>query len=240
MTPSSPRLLVEKTGRIRRPLAGSLAGFIERLAQGLTVASSAASCLLGSLSAAAGAQGRVIDDGSFSITRAGGASATESFRITRIDNGQLQATGQLTSGTRRETSRVITDSLGTPLEYQVVSYDGTSRAPTTEIRAFARAGRLSALARNRRGEESMHEYPLVPGRCLVLDDELVHLFYFAAIARHEGVLEVINPRGAREGSFTLAAHGLEPVAINGKTVTGTHYSLSNGAVTRDFWVDASG
>jgi hypothetical protein len=202
----------------------------------------AATCLAGSLSGTASAQGRVIDEGTFVITRPGGASATENFRITRIDNGQIQATGQLTSGARRETSRLVTDSLGTPLEYQVVSFDGTSRTPATEIRAIARAGRLSALARNRRGEESMHEYPMTPGRCLLVDDELMHLLYFAPLAKREGTVDVINPRGGgtHGGAFTLTAHGLEPVTVGGKSVTGTHYSLSKGTVTRDFWVDGSG
>ncbi|MGH7622088.1 MAG: hypothetical protein ACREMU_07085, partial [Gemmatimonadaceae bacterium] len=211
-------------------------------ARGATVSVCAATCLAGLLSGVVSAQGRVIDEGTFVITRPGGASATENFRITRVDNGQIQATGQLASGPKRETSRLLTDSLGTPLEYQVVSFDGTSRTPATEIRAIARAGRLSALARNRRGEESMHEYPMSPGRCLLVDDELMHLLYFATLAKREGAVEVINPRGggAHGGAFTLAAHGLEPVTVGGKSVTGTHYSLSNGTATRDFWVDAAG
>ena len=209
-------------------------------ARGMALSACAAACLAGSLASAAAAQGRVIDEGTFVITRPNGASATENFRITRIDNGQIQATGQLTSGARRETSKLVTDSLGTPLDYQVVSFDGTSRTPATEIRATARAGRLSALARNRRGEESMHEYPMTPGRCLLVDDQLMHLLYFAPLAKREGAVEVINPRAAHGGSFTLAAHGLEPVIVGGKSVTGTHYSLTNGAVTRDFWVDSAG
>ena len=209
-------------------------------ARNVALSACAATWLVGSLANAAAAQGRVIDEGTFVITRPGGASATENFRITRIDNGQIQATGQLTSGTRRETSRLVTDSVGTPLDYQVASFDGTTRAPTTEIHAIARAGRLSALARNRRGEESMHEYPMTPGRCLLVDDELMHLLYFAPLAKRQGAVEVINPRGAHGGAFTLAAHGLEPITVGGKSVTGTHYSLSNGATTRDFWVDASG
>jgi hypothetical protein len=209
-------------------------------ARGIALSACVATCLVASLSNAAPAQGRVIDEGTFVITRANGASATENFRIIRIDNGQIQATGQLTSGPRRETSRLVTDSLGTPLEYQVVSFDGASRTPATEILATARAGRLSALARNRRGEESMHEYPMTPGRCLLVDDELMHLLYFATLSKREGAVEVINPRGAHGGAFTLAAHGLEPVMVGGKSITGTHYSLSNGTATRDFWIDSAG
>jgi len=239
VTLSSPPTPLSAAGWSARCRRTSPVRVVDR-ARDLARSACAAACLVGALSGAATAQGRVIDEGTFVITRPGGASATENFRITRIDNGQIQATGQLTSGARRETSRLVTDSLGTPLEYQVVSFDGTSRAPATEIRATARAGRLSALARNRRGEESMHEYPMTPGRCLLVDDELMHLLYFAPLAKREGAVEVINPRGAHGGGFTLAAHGLEPVSVGGKSITGTHYSLSNGSTTRDFWIDGSG
>jgi hypothetical protein len=239
VTLSSPPTPLSAAGRSAGLRRTSPVRAVDR-ARGVALSACAATCLVGSLSSAASAQGRVIDEGTFVITRPGGASTTENFRITRIDNGQIQATGQLTSGARRETSRLITDSLGAPLEYQVVSFDGTSRTPATEIRAIARAGRLSALARNRQGEESMHEYPMTPGRCLLVDDELMHLMYFAPLAKREGSVEVINPRGAHGGAFTLAAHGLEPVSVGGKSVTGTHYSLSNGSTTRDFWIDGSG
>jgi hypothetical protein len=174
------------------------------------------------------APGQVVDEGTFVVTRPGLPTETEAFRIVHIDNGQLQATGQVTGGPRRATSRIITDSVGTPVEYQLAMFDGSARAATSEVHALARGGRLSALLRNRRGEESMHEYPLAAGRSLMLDDELVHLFYFASLGKRTG------------GSYTLAAHGLEPVAIDGKSVTGTRYSLSNGSATRDFWVDANG
>src|SRR3954468_20654683 len=68
----------------------------------------------GSLSA----QARIIDEGTFIITRTGAPSETESFRI-RVDNGTVMATGQLNAGTKRVNSAMTTDSLGTPMDYRV-------------------------------------------------------------------------------------------------------------------------
>jgi hypothetical protein len=53
-------------------------------------------------------------------------------------------------------------------------------------------------------------------------------------------VRVINPRTARGSTFTIAALGLEPLAIGGREVTATHYSITGGAVRRDFWLDSAG
>src|SRR5690242_18466527 len=93
--------------------------------------------------------GRVIDEGTFNITRPGAPAATESFRIRAVDNGQILATGQLNAGTRRITSALTTDSTGTPVEYRLeVRENGT---PTMTVSAVARAGRLSARSQLAKG-----------------------------------------------------------------------------------------
>ncbi len=206
----------------------------------MTLRPTIAILLVCSASLTAQGPGRVIDEGTFTIARAGEPTETENFRITQVDNGQIQATGQLSGGAHRATSKLVTDSLGTPVDFQVAIFDGTSRAPATTVRAGMRSGRLSALTHDRRGNEAMHEYAVSVGRCLVLDDELMHLTYFVGLGKRSGNVEVINPRGAHGGTFTLTARGLEPVVIGGKTVTGTHYSLSNGSTGRDYWIDAGG
>src|SRR5581483_7276109 len=87
---------------------------------------------------------------------------------------------------------------------------------------------------------SMHEYPATTGQCLILEDDLLHQTYFAALTQHRGGFEVISPRSARGSTVTLEAHGLEPVTVAGRSVTGTHYTLTSGGTKRDFWVDAAG
>ena len=188
--------------------------------------------------ASAFAQVGLVDEGTFVITRPSGANQTESFRIVRLDNATLRATGQLTSGTTRTSSTLITDTLGTPIEYRLdVRENG---ALTASVAAVARSGRLSARTTFQHGDESMREFPVSAGTCIILEDELLHQTYFAGLARRGATIQVISPRGARGHSATLSAHGLEPVTIGGRSVTATHYSLSNGAARRDYWVDDKG
>lgn len=186
---------------------------------------------------AARAQGRVVDEGTFVITRAGVPAQTESFRI-RVDGATIVATGQLNAGTRRVSSSLTTDSLGTPMEYRLdVRENG---APTMSLSAMARGGRLTTRAQLARGDESTREYPVAAGGCVILDDDLLHQSYFLALNKRAGAVQVINPHSARGWAGSLTARGLESVTIGGKTVTATHYSLANGAGARDFWVDDKG
>ncbi|HEV8498117.1 MAG TPA: hypothetical protein VGQ56_14685, partial [Gemmatimonadaceae bacterium] len=167
------------------------------------------------------AQGRVIDDGIFSITKPGTPAATESFKIVRADGDAMLATGQLTAGSRRMTSALTTDSLGTPVKYDLSVYE--NGALVQHVGALAQGGRLSALSKDGRGNESMTEYPLSTGKSLVLEDDLLHQTYFIALSKRSGSLQVIEPRGAHRLTLTLAAVGLEPVVIGGRSVTATHY-----------------
>ena len=183
------------------------------------------------------AQGRIVDEGTFAVTRAG-ASHTENFRIARIENGLIRATGQVVSPAQRITSALTFDSLGTPVKYDVtVTEKGVK---TATVAAERGAGRLTSRSSDQRGDESMREYPLTAGQSVLVDDGLVHHLYAVAVGRKPGSVQVIDPRGSHVGAATLSAMGLEPVEVGGKSVTGTHYSLVSGGVRRDFWLDASG
>ena len=182
------------------------------------------------------AQGRIIDEGTFAVTRAG-APHTENFRIARIENGLIRATGQVVGPAQRVSSSLTVDSLGNPVAYDVtVTEKGVK---TANVTAMGGSGRLSAKSSNQRGDESMREYPLTLGHSILLDDGLVHQLYVATLGKRSGSVNVIDPRASHTGTATLSAMGLEPVEIGGKSVTATHYSLG-GPVKRDFWVDASG
>lgn len=186
----------------------------------------------GSLSA----QGRIIDEGTFIITRTGSPSETESFRI-RVDNGLILATGQVTAGTRRMTSVLTTDSLGTPVDYKLdVRENGE---PTMTISAMGRSGRLTARSQLPHGDESTREYPVTTGGSIILEDDLVHQTYFVLLTKRP-TMQAINLRTSHGTPVTLRALGLEPVTIAGRQVTATHYSMQNGARVRDFWVDSAG
>src|SRR5689334_13203131 len=81
-------------------------------------------------------QGGVIDQGAFRISRgSGGAPEVENFRISRGAAGQIVATGQASAGTRRVVSRLVTDSAGSPIEYQLTLLENGTRV--AEVKAGA-------------------------------------------------------------------------------------------------------
>ena len=196
------------------------------------------SLALGATPAASLAQGRLIDEGSFIVSRNGAPAATESFKIVRLDTDLIQATGHESLGDEQVTSSLKADSMGTPIAYELMMR--TRNTPTMRIQAAFRGGRLSALSSDQHGNESMKEYPVASGRCLILDPGLLHLTYFVALSGHTGRLEVISPRTAQRLPSTLTAHGQEPIQVGGQTVSATHYTLANATGTREFWVDAAG
>ncbi|MDB4877683.1 MAG: hypothetical protein JWM41_4129 [Gemmatimonadetes bacterium] len=182
--------------------------------------------------------GRTIDEGTFTVARKGAATQTESFKIARVDNDLIQATGQLIVGDERISSSLMTDSLGTPLTYGfLVKSHG---ATTLDVHALAGGRRLSLKLSDNRSNESMRDFPIAVGRTLILDDWLLHQLYFVTLAKRAGAIQMIQPRLAKQESCVLTARGLEPVDVGGRSVTATHYSLVNGATVREFWVDAAG
>lgn len=184
------------------------------------------------------AQGRTIDEGAFVITRKGAPTQTESFKIARVDNDLIQGTAQITAGDERISSSLVVDSVGTPVSYLfLVKNHG---ATTLTVRALAGGHRMSLSSSDNRSNESAKDFPLVPGKTLLLDDWLVHQLYFVALGKRTGEVEIIHPRNGHHETGVLTGRGLEPVEIAGRSVTATHYSLVIGQTTREFWVDAGG
>lgn len=183
------------------------------------------------------AGGRIVDEGTFTVTKPGAPSMAESFRITRTENDLLQATAQASAGNRKITSRLIADQTGVPTDYGLVVLEG--RDTLFKVRVAGSGGRLSATSSNRRGDESMREYPSAPST-IIVDDDLVHLIYFAMPGKRSGNLRLINPRTGATATATVASQGLEPIDVGGKSATATHYVMSGGPVRRDFWLDSSG
>jgi hypothetical protein len=181
---------------------------------------------------------RVIDEGAFIITKPGSPPQTESFRISRGENGLIVATGRLSAGTHRVSSSLTADTLGTPVDYDLTVND--NRVQTMRVRATARSGRLSTMSSDQHGNESIKEYPISVGACLILEDELLHQTYFVALSRRSGNVEVISPRTAHVTTLALTARGSESVQTAERTVTGTHYSFGSGPNRREFWVDGTG
>jgi hypothetical protein len=189
-------------------------------------------------SALAQSRGRTIDEGTFIVTRTGSPARTEAFKITRADNDLIEATAQVSLGEDRVSSSLIADSVGTPMQYMLlIKNHGATRL---EVRAMTRGRRLSVRSADSHSNESMKDFPIATGQCVVLDADLPHQLYFVALGHRTGELEIIDPRKARVESAVLIGRGQEPLEIGGRTVTATHFSLSSASTQRDFWIDAAG
>lgn len=184
------------------------------------------------------AQGRAIDEGTFTVSKTGSPTTTESFRIIRRDDGQITATSHQVAGTQQTRSNLTTDSAGTPMKYEMHVTD--KGAAVFSVSAQARAGRLASVSTTQAGDESVREYPMTPGRSVILEPGLLHQLYFVTLTKRPSSFQAIEPRAGRPAAATLTPKGLEPVDVGGKSVTGTHYTLTCGSARYEFWVDAQG
>lgn len=184
------------------------------------------------------AQAWSVDEGTFAVVKAGGAGVTENFKIKRAA-GVITATGSQTSGTQVTTSSLTTDSLGTPVQYELqVKKHG---AMAVKVRGMSSAAkRFTAFSSSAGGEESMREYTVVAGHSLILEPGLLHQFYFLPLALHGGRLQVLEPGAARTVTVVVTSKGLDNVTIGGHPTTATRYSATGLEADAEFWVDSQG
>lgn len=189
---------------------------------------------------AALAQGSaVVDEGTFTISRAGVPVGRESFRVIRAPapGGQVyQATGTSVIGETKATSRLGTDSAGRPVAYESDVTEGGQLVQ--RLRGRGRPSRFSVLAQTRTGE-SAREYVL-PNGTLVLDEDVFHQFFFVGLAAESGELVVISPRTAQQNVMRLRAGAEETVEIAGRALTARRYLLEDARGPRHVWIDSEG
>lgn len=186
------------------------------------------------------AQGRLVDEGTLTITQAGAPAGREAFRIARLPSatGDLyRATAQVSLGDRRISPSLTTDTLGAPISYDVGVRDG---GPTVaRLQARTRPGRFSAVLQTSHGE-SAKEY-VIPERTVVLEDDVYHQYYFLGLLRDGGRVTVLSPLARSESTATVQRRGTESIEIGGRPVTATHFELTSPEhPTREFWLDSAG
>lgn len=186
------------------------------------------------------AQGRLIDEGTLTITQQGVPAGREAFRIARVPSatGDLyRATGQVSLGTRRISPSLTTDTLGAPVSYDVGVNDGT---PTVErLQARTRPGRFSAVLQTAHGE-SAKEY-VIPERTVVLDANVYHQYFFLGLLGDGGHVTVLAPLARSESTATVQRRGTESIDIAGRPVTATRFVLTSPEhPDREFWLDSAG
>lgn len=185
---------------------------------------------------AATAQTTTIDEGSFTVSRAG-RTGREDFRIVRVasPNVVLVGTGTSVNGTSRIVAVLRTDTTGSPLDFQL---DGRESNELRErITIQATRDRLAARSQSPRGE-SAREYFLHPGMA-IFDDEFAHQYYFLTLQGRDAVAAVL-PRRNELAQLHVISKGDDAIEIAGTLVTARHYVVSDAVSERQLWTDGAG
>lgn len=187
--------------------------------------------------ALASAQTTVVDEGSFTVTRAG-RTGREDFRIVRVGAGAaatLVATGTAVNGTARVVSVLRTDTAGVPIDFQL---DGREAGEIRErVTIQATRDRLTARSQSPRGE-SAREYFLRPGMA-IFDDEFALGYYLLTLWGRDGVTAVL-PRRNELTQLRVLSKGEDAIEIAGTRVAARRYSVSDARGERHLWTDAAG
>jgi hypothetical protein len=196
----------------------------------------AAALVVAAAPAALGAQTTTLDEGSFTVTRAG-RTGREDFRIVRVasPNVTIVGTGTSVNGTSRVVAVLRTDTAGVPLEFQL---DGRESNELRErITIQGTRDRLTARSQSPRGE-SAREYFLRPGMA-IFDDEFAHAYYFLTLQGRDAVSAVL-PRRNELAQLHVLSKGDDAIEIAGTKVTARHYVISDAVSERQLWTDAAG
>jgi hypothetical protein len=193
--------------------------------------------LLAGLPCAVRAQTTMLDEGSFTVTRAG-RTGREDFRIVRVvapTASTLVGTGTAVTGTVRVISVLRTDTTGVPVDFQLEGREANEVRERVTIQAAR--DRLAARSQSPRGE-SAREYFLRPGM-VIFDDEFAHAYYFLTLQRREIVTAVL-PHRNELAQLHVLPKGDEPIEIAGTRVVARHYVVSDATGERQLWTDSAG
>lgn len=182
------------------------------------------------------AQATTLDEGSFTVTRAG-RTGREDFRIVRATSPSptIVGTGTAVSGTSRIVAVLRTDTAGAPLDFQL---DGReSSEPRERITIQATRDRLTARSQSP-GGESAREYFLRPGMA-ILDDEFAHQYYFLTLQGRDAVTAVL-PRRNELTQLHVLSKGEDVIEIAGSKISARHYVVSDNLSERQLWTDSFG
>ncbi len=197
------------------------------------------SLALALVTAVAPAQVVTLDEGSFTLFLGAERVGREEFslrRVTDASGSTILSSATIAWGARRLAPALRTDAAGAPSSYQIEIRD--EGRVTTMVTASVAAGRLSQRVLTDKGE-SARQFPLTPGT-LILDEDVVHQYYFLA-HRGAGTIPVLIPRRLGRESVTVAERPATAVEIGTGTVPARHLTITDGTGTvTDLWVDSAG
>jgi hypothetical protein len=175
----------------------------------------------------------VVDEASFTFTRAGAPYGTESFKIVRRLGAE--GTEYVAQCTRTTEGRIVrtaltTDSAGSPTSYSRAT-TGTGQGQLTARRATNR------LTVNEEGAQaSSRDFVFSPGT-LILDEDVIHQLYFVTW-RDGRNFGFVSPGEKASGEGALTEVGRETLSIGSTSVSAVHYEFGSGASRREIWVDS--
>ena len=175
----------------------------------------------------------VVDEATFTFTRAGTPYGSESFRIIRrigADGPEFLAQCTRTSDGRIVKTALTTDSLGSPTTYSRTVTGGTGG----NINARRMVNRLTVDEAG--PQASTRDYAFTTG-ALILDEDVIHQLYFVTLGAPRGVTWVA-PGARASGQAVLAEVGRENVVIKGVNVLAVRYTFGSGDSRREIWIDS--
>jgi hypothetical protein len=183
------------------------------------------------------AQTTMVDEGSFTVTRAG-RTGREDFRIVRVTAAAtvtLVGSATAVSGTTRAISVLRSDTTGAPIDFQLEGREANEVRERVTIQATR--DRLAARSQSTRGE-SAREYFLRPGM-VIFDDQFAHGYYFLTLQGRDAVTAVL-PRRNELAQLHVLPKGDEEIEIAGTRVSARHYVVSDASGDRQLWTDSTG
>lgn len=186
-------------------------------------------------------QATVVDDGSFTISRAGDRVGREDFSIRHVPTTagafETLTRGVVVAGTRRLTVDLSADSAGLPVRYQSKSVED-GRA-TGSYRAEVAGRRYSA--RDVRGAGESARELMLPTGALILEDGVLHLLQFV-VARGAGTVAAVVPARGAVVTLTVDAAGADHVFIALQSIEARKFIVreGSGGIVREVWIDAAG
>lgn len=186
------------------------------------------------------AQQRTIDEGSFTLYVNNQRVGREQFSIRQTSAGgtrEIVASATISRGDERLEPLLKADGSGRPLAYELTVLTGGRRVP--KVQAMARAGRFSGRIVGTGGRATERDLPLVSGT-IVLDDDVVHHFYFVAQST-DAVVPIVIPQRLVRDSVRVTRRGDGDVEVGNGTIPSRHLTVTaSGGVVTDVWVDAAG
>lgn len=175
----------------------------------------------------------VIDEGSFTVTRAGVAHGTESFKIVRRigpDGVEYVAHGTRTVDGRIVKTALTTDSNGSPTAYARM----TTGAASGQLNARRALNRLTVNEEGARA--SSRDYMFSAGT-LLLEADVIHPLHFVAWV-HGRAVAFVMPAERASGRAAIAEVGREGVVIGGATIPATKFTFGSADAMREVWIDS--